>query len=155
MNQIIPAIGNEYIKQAKELIQEYALSLGIDLGFQGFTQEMADFPLQYSPPGGFLFVVKYENNAVGCVGLRELGSGICEMKRMYVRPSFRGKGLGKALVKAVIDQARDMGYTSIRLDTIPSMKEAINIYASMGFQEITPYRFNPVKGAKYFELRLK
>jgi putative acetyltransferase len=109
MIRIFPAISKEYIERAKELIQEYTSSLGFDLSFQDFKQEMTNFPVQYSPPGGFLFVVQYENKIVGCIGLRKLESDICEMKRMYVQPSFRGKGLGKALAEAVINKAREMG----------------------------------------------
>jgi ribosomal protein S18 acetylase RimI-like enzyme len=153
--KIISAINNEYVNRAKELIQEYALSLGFDLSFQDFEQEMATFPGQYSPPGGCLFVAQYENKIVGCVGLRDRGSGVCEMKRMYVQPNFRRKGLGKALAEAVIDKARGMDYTHMRLDTTPYMKSAIRLYISLGFRDIAPYRFNPIEGARYLELRLK
>jgi ribosomal protein S18 acetylase RimI-like enzyme len=154
MIKIISAINNECVTRAKELIQEYALSLGLDLGFQDFEQEMATFPSQYSPPGGCLFVAQYENKIVGCVGLRDQGSGICEMKRMYVQPNFRGKGLGKALAEAGIDKARSMGYTHMRLDTAPSMESAIRLYTSLGFRDIAPYRFNPIEGARYLELKI-
>lgn len=152
--KIISATSNEYVARVKELIQEYALSLGLDLSFQDFKQEMATFPSQYSPPGGCLLVAEYNNKIVGCVGLRDQRNGICEMKRMYVQPDYRGKGLGKALAEAVINEARSMGYTHMRLDTIHSMESAISLYISLGFRDIAPYRFNPIEGARYLELKL-
>lgn len=155
MIKIIRADNRELISKAEELFQEYALSLGFDLSFQDFEQEMATFPAQYSQPHGCLLVAQYEDKIVGCVGLRDLGHGICEMKRMYVQPGFRGKGLGRALAEAVINQARGIGYTHMRLDTIPSMETAIHLYTSLGFKDIDPYRLNPIEGARYLELKLR
>ena len=151
---IISASNDEYVDKAKELIQEYALSIKQDLSFQDFKQEMATFPSQYSPPGGCLLVAEYDNKIIGCVGLRDQGNGICEMKRMYVQPNYRSLGLGKALAEAVIDRARSIGYHRMRLDTIPSMESAIRVYISLGFRDIDPYRFNPIEGARYLELKL-
>lgn len=154
MIRVINAEDSELVAKAKELIREYALSLGLDLSFQDFEQEMATFPKQYSLPGGHLLVAQYENEIVGCVGLRNIGDNICEIKRMYVQPSYRDKGLGRELAEAVISEARGMGYTCMRLDTIPSMESAIHLYISLGFRDIAPYRLNPIDGARYLELRL-
>lgn len=153
--KIISATSNEHVTRAKELIQEYVLSLGFDLNFQNFKEEIDSFPAQYSPPRGCLLVAQYENKIVGCVGLRDQGSDICEMKRMYIQPDFRGQGAGKALTRGLIDKARGMGYIRMRLDTLSSMEAAVRLYISFGFKEISPYRVNPIKGARYFELKLQ
>ena len=155
MTKVILADNRELIMRAKELFQEYALSLGIDLSFQNFEQEMATFPDQYSPSHGRLLLVQIGDEIVGCVGLRDLGNGRCEMKRMYLQPTYRGQGLGRALAEAIIHEAREIGYTHMRLDTIPSMKAANRLYISLGFKEIEPYRFNPIEGARYMELNLR
>lgn len=155
MINIITADSNELILKTKELFQEYASSLGFDLSFQDFEKEMATFPVQYAPPQGRLCLAQYRHEIVGCVGLRDLGGGICEMKRMYVKPNYRVQGLGRALAKAIINEARNIGYTHMRLDTIPSMKAAVSLYTSLGFKEIEPYRFNPIEGARFMELELK
>ena len=155
MIKIIPANTPDRIDKAKALFKEYADSLTFDLDFQNFDQELDDFPGQYSPPRGRLFLAVYENQAIGCVGLRDLGKGICEMKRLYVSPRFRRHRAGKMLAEAVIQAAKDIGYDCMRLDTIPTMKSANILYASLGFKKIEPYRFNPIEGALYLELRLK
>jgi putative acetyltransferase len=155
MIKVVTIEDSELVVRAKELIQEYASSLGLALSFQDFEQEIVTFPAQYSQPHGRLLVAQYEDKIVGCVGLRDLGHGICEMKRMYVQPSFRDKGLGRALAEAVINEARGIGYTHMRLDTIPSMETAIHLYMSLGFKDIDPYRLNPIEGARYLELKLK
>ena len=139
----------EQIATVAELFREYAASLGVDLSFQGFEQELASLPGDYAPPRGRLLLADG-----GCVALRPLGGDICEMKRLYVRPSARGTGLGRALVQRVIDEARALGYRAMRLDTLPSMTAAAAMYRAFGFREIEPYRFNPVEGTKYFELGL-
>ena len=154
MINIVSATKAEDVARAKELIEEYVLSLSIDLSFQNFANEMATFPAKYSPPRGRVLVARWGDSIVGCVALRDLGEGLCEMKRMYVQPSSRGKGLGRALAKAVIDEARRIGYARMRLDTNPSLHAAIHIYVSLGFKDIDPYEFNPVEGARYFELKL-
>lgn len=155
MIDIVPANTNELITKAKELFQEYAGSLGFDLCFQNFDQELADFPGAYSPPRGHLFVAVCENHPMGCVALRDFGKGVCEMKRLYVRPDFRGRRVGRLLAETVINAAKDIGYDCMRLDTIPSMKSANLLYKSLGFKEIKPYRPNPIEGALYLELGLK
>ena len=154
MINIIPANTPDRIDKAKTLFKEYADSLAFDLDFQNFDAELDHFPGQYSPPRGRLFLAVFENQAVGCVGLRDLGKGICEMKRLYVSPRFRGQKAGKMLAETVIQAAQDMGYDRMRLDTVPSMKSANMLYASLGFKKIEPYRFNPIEGALYLELRL-
>ena len=155
MIKIVEANTNEFIEKTKELIREYAQSLEFDLGFQDFDKEMENFPGQYALPGGCLYVALDENQPIGCVALRDLGHGICEMKRLYVKPFFRGQKVGKLLAEVVIKAARDMGYDFMRLDTIPSMKHANMLYNALGFEQIAPYRFNPLDGATFFELNLK
>ena len=155
MAKIIQAATKESIENAKTLIREYAESLEFDLGFQGFDQEMDDFPGEYAAPTGRLYIAMDHNQPVGCVALRDLGEGICEMKRLYVIPSYRGRHIGGALAKTVIKVAGELGYEWVRLDTIPSMKQANVLYKALGFREITPYRFNPIEGATFFELNLK
>jgi ribosomal protein S18 acetylase RimI-like enzyme len=155
MVKIVHATIKEFIENAKTLIREYAESLEFDLDFQNFDQEMDDFPGQYDMPKGRLYLAMDENQPVGCVALRDLGDGICEMKRLYVRPNSRGKNIGKLLAKTVIDAAMELGYDRMRLDTIPSMRQANVLYKNLGFKEIAPYRFNPIEGATFFELNLK
>jgi len=154
MINIVEVNTKELIEQAKELIREYAQSLEFDLGFQDFDQEMEDFPGQYASPKGCLYVALDANQPIGCVALRNLGQGVCEMKRLYVKPNSRGQKVGKLLAEVVIKTARDMGYDHMRLDTIPSMKQANMLYSTLGFKQIAPYRFNPIEGATFFELNL-
>ena len=155
MLKIVEADTKELIEKAKELIREYAQSLEFDLGFQDFAMEMENFPGQYASPRGCLYVALDENEPIGCVALRDIGQGICEMKRLYVRPYVRGQKVGKLLAEIVIKAARDMGYDFMRLDTIPSMKQANMLYNALGFKQIAPYRFNPLEGATFLELNLK
>lgn len=145
----------EQIALARELFLEYAQSLGFSLCFQSFDQELAGLPGDYAPPEGRLLLAEYEGQLAGCVALHKLESGICEMKRLYLRSQFRGKGLGRALTMAVIAEARDIGYRRMRLDTVePVMKGAVALYRMLDFKEIAPYRENPIKGALYMELEL-
>ena len=143
------------VAQARELFLEYAQSLGMNLCFQNFEQELATLPGDYAPPHGRLLLAEYESHLAGCGALHEWEPGICEMKRLYLRPSFRGKGLGRVLAEAIITEARNIGYQRMRLDTIePIMKDAVEMYRKLGFREITPYRPNPIAGAMYMELLL-
>ena len=143
------------VAQARELFLEYAQSLGMNLCFQNFEQELATLPGDYAPPHGRLLLAEYEAHLAGCVALHKWEAGICEMKRLYLRPSFRGKGLGRVLAEAIITEARNIGYQRMRLDTIePIMKDAVEMYRKLGFREIAPYRPNPIAGAMYMELLL-
>lgn len=134
------------VELVRTLFREYAASLGVDLSFQGFDQEVAVLPAGYDA----LLVA----GADGCVGVRPFDEGVCEMKRLYVRPSARGTGLGRALALAAVEHARALGYRAMRLDTMPAMGEAQALYESLGFVEIPPYRHNPVAGTRFMELRL-
>src|ERR1700736_5871325 len=143
------------IAHARELFLEYAQSLGFSLCFQNFDKELADLPGDYAPPDGRLLLAEYEGKVAGCVALHGLGDNICEMKRLYLRSEFRGKRLGRALAECVIAEARRIGYQRMRLDTVePVMGDAVAMYRKMGFQEIPPYRPNPIAGAIYMELEL-
>jgi ribosomal protein S18 acetylase RimI-like enzyme len=134
----------------RELFTEYAASLGIDLSFQGFDDELTTLASFYE-----LILIAHEGDrAAGCVALRRLDDTTCEMKRLYIRPEFRGHNLGRTLAERIIDEARHRGYTRMRLDTLPTMTAAIPLYKSLGFVEIAPYRFNPIEGTKFMELRL-
>ena len=155
MIKIVEANTNDLIAKAKELFQEYAESLGFDLCFQNFEQELDDFPGQYSPPMGRLFLALSDNQPIGCVGLRYFDKGVCEMKRLYVRPDFRGKKAGRLLAEATLKAAKVIRYEIMRLDTLPSMERANILYKSLGFRQIEPYRHNPIKGAIYMELNLR
>lgn len=148
----------------RELFQEYAQSLGFDLSFQNFEEELATLPGHYARPRGRLLLAFCGEQAAGCVGLRPFDPGRCEMKRLYVRPAFRGRGIGDRLLKRFLQEARGLrtgirgksDYQSVVLDTVqPLMSRAIAVYKRMGFREIPPYRPNPIAGAVYMELRLK
>ena len=155
MAEIVRANTDGLIAQAKELFQEYAESLGFDLCFQDFDAELDTFPVQYSPPTGDLLLALSESQPIGCVGVRFLEKGICEMKRLYVRPNFRGDNAGRELSEAAIEAGKILGYERMRLDTLPSMEIANRVYKSLGFVEIDSYRHNPLEGAIYLELNLK
>ena len=155
MFQIFDAQSDEDIQQARSLFEEYASGLGISLCFQNFDQELKNLPGDYAPPDGRLLLATQDNQLAGCVALRKLEPGVCEMKRLFLRPAYRGRGLGKVLVESIIDEARKLGYIRMRLDTLPGrMDKAIALYRSIGFVEIGPYCENPVEGAKFMELDL-
>jgi GNAT superfamily N-acetyltransferase len=138
----------------RELIEEYVRLLGVDLEFQDLESELADLATAYGPPGGVILVALVDGAIVGCVALRPLEEGCCEMKRLFVRPALRGTGLGRRLAVAVIEAGGDLGYDRMRIDTLPQMGAARKLYASLGFREIEPYRFNPVPGTAFMELEL-
>lgn len=143
------------VDRARELFEEYAAWLGINLCFQNFEKELAELPGDYVPPAGRLFLAWEGDQVSGCVALRSLGQGTCEMKRLYVRPDFRGKRLGHELTQTAIDAAREIGYEQMRLDTLPGrMDRAIVMYRLLGFREIEAYYQNPVAGVIFMELSL-
>ncbi|MCC6346295.1 MAG: GNAT family N-acetyltransferase [Nitrospirales bacterium] len=154
MVTIVPAEEGELLAQVKELFREYAAALGCNPCFKNLELEIAALPGGYGPPEGSLLVARHESRVAGCVALKKLDRDACEMKRLYVRPEFRGKGIGKALVLSAVEDARRMSYHRIRLNTLPSMKEAIPLYHSLGFQDIEPYDATPITGALYMEFTI-
>lgn len=142
------------VMEARVLFEEYAQSLGFSLCFQGFDEELAGLPGRYAPPQGRLLLARVEGQLAGCVALQPINARACEMKRLYVRPEYRGRGVGRALAQAIVEAGREIGYRTMRLDTLTSMPEAIALYRSMGFVDIPPYCFNPIEGAVYMALSL-
>jgi len=141
--------------QVQELFLEYANSLGFSLCFQSFDQELPGLPGDYAPPEGRLLLAEYEGKLAGCVALHKIDDDVCEMKRLYLRPAFRGKGLGRVLTEEILRQARAIGYRRLRLDTVgPVMKDSVAMYCRLGFREIAPYRENPMAGTLYMEIDL-
>jgi putative acetyltransferase len=157
--QFIQAESPSQIAEARRLFIEYSESLGLDLCFQNFEKELSELPGSYAPPEGRLFLAVSGERICGCIGLRKIGEDsnkTCEMKRLYVRPEFRGQGIGKAMALKLIEEARLVGYERMRLDTLPAqMGDAIKMYRALGFREIEPYYHNPVEGALFMELILK
>jgi len=139
----------------RDLFLEYADSLGVSLDFQNFEAELAGLPGEYQSPGGCLLVARLDGQLAGCVAMRRIDDRTCEMKRLYVRPQFQGLKIGKKLAESVIETARKLGYSRMRLDTLPSMKSARSLYASLGFKEIPPYRHNPIDGTSFMELEFE
>jgi GNAT superfamily N-acetyltransferase len=153
--RIFHAISSDDVQRSRTLFEEYACGIGISLCFQNFDRELANLPGDYAAPDGRLLLAEEGGELAGCIAMRKLSDGICEMKRLFLRPAFRGQGLGRVLVESIIDEARKLGYTYMRLDTIPGpMDNAIALYQSMGCAEIGPYCETPVDGAKFMELDL-
>jgi ribosomal protein S18 acetylase RimI-like enzyme len=134
----------------RDLFLDYAAALGVDLSFQNFDDELKHLDQWYD----VILAAHVDGEAAGCAALRKLDRRICEMKRLFVRPRFRNHGLGRKLATALIDEARRRGYTHMRLDTLPSMKDAMKLYESLGFRDIAPYRHNPIEGSRFLELAL-
>lgn len=152
---ITPAREPADIAAVAALFRVYAASLPVDLGYQGFAEELAGLPGAYAPPGGALLLARgMDGGALGCVALRPLGPGLCEMKRLYVAPEARGLRLGRALAEAVIEAARTLGHRELRLDTLPFMADAKGLYARLGFREVPPYYDTPVEGTVFLALEL-
>ena len=155
MLRLTQATTTSDIDEARELFEEYAASLNISLCFQNFDQELANLPGDYAPPQGRLLLAREFDQLTGCVALRPVGPTTCEMKRLFVRPQYRDRKLGRVLVEAIIEEARKIGYTHMRLDTIADrMDRAIELYRSIGFVEIEPYYSSPVDSTKFMELDL-
>jgi GNAT superfamily N-acetyltransferase len=153
--RIVQAESPEDIEQARQLFEEYAAWLDLSLCFQNFDKELAALPGDYAPPIGRLLLAYIDDHLAGCVALRDRRDGTCEMKRLYLRPNARGKGYGRELAQAIIDEARQIGYQRMCLDTLPGrMDQALALYRSLGFKEIPPYYNNPVPGATFMELLL-
>jgi putative acetyltransferase len=154
MISIEQATTADSIIAARTLFREYQAALGVDLGFQDFENELATLPGQYAAPDGRLLLARADGAIAGCVALRPLGDGACEMKRLFVRPEYRAYGVGRMLAERVMAEARAIGYRRMCLDTLPSMERAQQLYEVLGFREIEPYRANPVAGTKYLGLDL-
>jgi putative acetyltransferase len=151
---VIEVRSSPHVETARKLFLEYERAIGIDLCFQNFSAEVANLPGEYAPPAGRLFICLVDGSVAGCVALRRIDEQKCEMKRLYVRPGFRGQHLGRLLAERVILEARTIGYLAMRLDTLPAMTEAIALYQSLGFRPTEAYRINPHPGAIYMELAL-
>ena len=148
--------GGPSLDDVRQLFVEYGQSLNFNLCFQSFDEELKGLPGEYAAPNGRLLLCRWEDRPAGCVALRQLDPATCEMKRLFVRPEFRGHRLGELLVNRVLAEARDAGYQRIRLDTIRgAMDQAIALYRALGFQEIPPYTTNPIASAIFMELQLQ
>jgi len=153
--KIFQASSDLDIQTAHSLFEEYEASLGISLCFQNFAEELAKLPGEYASPDGRLLLVSEDDVVGGCIALRKIDDATCEMKRLYIRPAFRGRGLGRKMVQAILNEAKEIGYTRIRLDTMPGrMDDAIGLYRSFGFKEISPYYSTPIDDTLFMELRL-
>jgi putative acetyltransferase len=153
--RIAPAQSSWEYAAGRELFEEYAAQLGVDLCFQGFSSELTVLDSMYGAPAGCLLLAWHENAAAGCVGVRRLSGLDCEMKRLYVRARARGLGYGRQLALEIIARARALGYERMLLDTLASMAEARRLYASLGFVDCPPYYHNPLPGVRYMELKLR
>lgn len=153
--KILIATSASEIEHTRTLFREYQSSLGIDLCFQNFESELASLPGKYASPEGRLYLALDANQAVGCAALRRIDIGVCELKRLYVRPSHRGRGIGRQLALEAVKDAQEIGYGRMRLDTLPSMLPALDLYRALGFKPIKPYNNNPVDGALFLELSLR
>lgn len=140
--------------EARRLVREYAASLNVDLSFQNFEQELEHFDTEYAAPKGAFILAELDGRYVACIGVRPFADDVGEIKRLYVAPAARGSGLGRTLVEQIISRARDLGYRSLLLDTLPFMKQAQALYLSMGFKPTPAYRFNPVAGSAFLRLDL-
>jgi len=152
--KIVTVQSNEQLEMIRNLFREYEQFLQVDLCFQGFEAELAGLPGRYAPPEGALLMAMVDGAAAGCVAMRKLESGVCEMKRLYVRPLYQGLGIGRSLAITVIEKAKLAGYDTMRLDTLDKLKTSIKLYFDIGFKECIPYYKNPLPGVVYWELDL-
>ena len=144
----------ELVAHARALFEEYQREIGVDLCFQGFAAELASLPRPYAPPDGRLVLALRDVEVAGCAALRALEDGVGELKRLYVRPAFRGRGIGRRLVTMLLADAREIGYRAVRLDTLATMSAARALYEDLGFREVPPYTANPLAGVRFMELAL-
>lgn len=140
--------------EARLLVREYAAALDVDLSFQNFAAELEHLPTEYAAPTGAFILAEDDGQYLACIAVRQFAAGVGEIKRLYVAPAARGRGLGRVLVERIIAEARKLGYRSLLLDTLPFMKEAQSLYLSMGFKATTAYRFNPIAGSAFLRLDL-
>ena len=149
-----PQSGEDW-RQARQLVEEYAASLNLDLSFQNFMHELEHLASEYAPPAGAFLLAEEKGVYVGCVGMRQFSDGIGEIKRLYAIPAARDRGIGRLLAEGIVAAAKQLGYTRLLLDTLPSMKKAQSLYVSLGFKPTTAYRFNPVPGTAFLEVELR
>jgi ribosomal protein S18 acetylase RimI-like enzyme len=142
-------------REARQLVEEYAASLNLDLAFQNIAHELEHLESEYSAPTGAFLIARQQGAPLGCAGVRRFAEGDGEIKRLYVVPAARGRGIGLRLARQIVAEGRRLGYARLLLDTLPAMHEAQGLYASLGFKPTAAYRFNPVPGAAYFELSLR
>ncbi len=154
MLEILRPESDELLEHTRRLFAEYGESTDIHLSDQNFEEEIANLPRPFTAPTGCLLIALYEGRAVGCVALREFGDGVCEMKRLYTKPEFRGLGIGKALAEAIVEEGRQLGYRLMRLDTLASMLAAQRLYTSLGFKRIAPYFYKAGEDTVFMELSL-
>lgn len=154
MIEIVQATTPSHIQTIRDLFREYEAFLQVDLCFQRFEEELSGLPGRYAPPQGSLLLASATGRAAGCVAMRPMDEDVCEMKRLYVRPSYLGRGLGKKLARSVIEQARTAGYATMRLDTLDKLRPALSLYTGLGFQTCPPYYDNPLPGVVYMERAL-
>lgn len=145
----------EMLVHIKQLFIEYVQSLNVDLAFQDFETELNTLPGKYAPTEGTLILALVDKKAAGCIALRKITDDVCEMKRLYVRDNYRKMGIGRRLIDMVIEKAKELDYHYIRLDTLPTMKKAQELYSALGFYDIEPYVYNPIAGTRFMELKLK
>jgi putative acetyltransferase len=151
----ISVVAEEDLPALRTLLREYAASLQVSLDFQQFDEELVQLPGAYAPPAGALLIARTSDDDAGCIAVRPLDAEeVCELKRLYVRPRWRGHGLGRRLTEAALARARAAGFRTMRLDTLPGMETAQALYEELGFHEIPPYTLNPVPGARFLELDL-
>lgn len=153
--EVVLARGKREFLRARSLFLEYSRDIGQDLGFQDFSRELTELDTRYGPDEGGILLLRVGRLWAGCAAVRRVEGKTAELKRMFVRPGFRGRGFGRLLAETALARARRLGFDAVRLDTLPQMKEAAGLYRSLGFREIGPYRYNPVPGAKFFEVKLK
>lgn len=154
MVKIVEPITVEQIDVVRDLFKEYSRFLGVDLGFQEFKEELEELPGKYARPSGVLYLAIGEQGPAGCVALRKLADGVCEMKRLFVKPGYRRTGIGELLAGQTIEDAKSLGYSTMRLDTLDRLEAAMRLYERLGFKRVEPYYYNPLSGVVYWELNL-